>query len=171
MYSIIVCMNRDRAIGYKNRLLYHIKDDMARFRELTTGHTIIMGRNTYDSLPNGALPHRRNIVISRTLSSLPDCEVYSSIEEALVGCASSTVTTSDKVESEEEEVFIIGGDSIYRQMLPLATRLYLTIVDASTPQADTVFPEIDMKEWQVVEKEMRNANGIPFTFLTLLRQA
>lgn len=156
MFNIIVCMSRNRAIGYKNRLLYHIKEDMTRFRELTTGHTIIMGRNTYESLPNGALPHRRNIVISSTLSSLPDCEVYPSIEAALS-------VLHDK------EVFIIGGDSIYRQMLPLATRLYLTIVDASAPQADTFFPEIAPKDWQEVEKEMRNENGIPFTFLTLQR--
>lgn len=157
-------MDRDRAIGYKNRLLYHIKEDMARFRELTTGHTIIMGRNTYESLPNGALPHRRNIVISRTLSSLPDCEVYSTLEEALAACTSSPAATS-----EEAEVFIIGGDSIYRQLLPLATRLYLTLVEASTPEADAFFPEIDMKDWKEMEKEMRNENGIPFTFLTLQR--
>lgn len=162
-------MNRDRAIGYKNRLLYHIKEDMARFRELTTGHTIIMGRNTYESLPNGALPHRRNIVISRTLSSLPDCEVYSTLEEALAACTSSPAATSEEADPQEEEVFIIGGDSIYRQLLPLATRLYLTLVEASTPEADTFFPEIDMKDWKETEKEMRNENGIPFTFLTLQR--
>lgn len=162
-------MNRDRAIGYKNRLLYHIKEDMARFRELTTGHTIIMGRNTYESLPNGALPHRRNIVISHTLSSLPDCEVYSTIEEALAACTSSPAATSNEADYQEEEVFIIGGDSIYRQLLPLATRLYLTLVEASTPEADTFFPEIDMKEWKETEKEMRNENGIQFTFLTLQR--
>lgn len=165
-------MNRDRAIGYKNRLLYHIKEDMARFRELTTGHTIIMGRNTYESLPNGALPHRRNIVISRTLSSLPDCEVYSTLEEALAACTSSPAATSKEeevVQEKEEEVFIIGGDSIYRQLLPLATRLYFTLVEASTPEADTFFPEIDMKDWKETEKKMRNENGIPFTFLTLQR--
>ena len=162
-------MNRDRAIGYKNRLLYHIKEDMARFRELTTGHTIIMGRNTYESLPNGALPHRRNIVISRTLSSLPNCEVYSTLEEALAACTSSPAATSEEAVPQEEEVFIIGGDSIYRQLLPLSTRLYLTLVEASTPEADTFFPEIDMKDWKEMEKEMRNENGIPFTFLTLQR--
>lgn len=166
-------MNRDRAIGYKNRLLYHIKEDMARFRELTTGHTIIMGRSTYESLPNGALPHRRNIVISRTLSSLPNCEVYSTIEEALAACTSSPAATSEEAKTleEEAEVFIIGGDSIYRQLLPLATRLYLTLVEASTPEADTFFPEIDMKDWKETEKEMRNENGIPFTFLTLQRKS
>lgn len=163
-------MNRDRAIGYKNQLLYHIKEDMARFRKLTTGHTIIMGRNTYESLPTGALPHRHNVVISRTISSLPDCEVYSTIEEALAACTSSPAATSDEAKPQEEEVFIIGGDSIYRQLLPLANRLYLTIVDTISAQADTFFPEIDMQDWQEIEKEMRNENGIPFTFLTLQRQ-
>lgn len=163
-------MNQDRAIGYKNRLLYHIKSDMARFRELTTSHTIIMGRNTYESLPNGALPHRRNIVISRSIKSLPNCEVYPSLAEALAACAPSPADTSHQAAAqEEEEVFIIGGDSIYRQLLPLATRLYLTIVDAPSTQADTFFPEINTSEWEEIEKEMRNENGIPFTFLTLQR--
>ena len=80
MLSIIACISKaNRAIGYQNRLLYHIQSDMTRFRELTTGHVIIMGRKTYESLPNGALPHRRNIVVSRSRKELPNCEVYASL--------------------------------------------------------------------------------------------
>lgn len=84
MFSIIACISKvHRAIGYKNRLLYAIPSDMTRFRMLTTGHTIIMGRKTFESLPNGALPNRRNIVISKTREQITGCEVYTSLEEAL----------------------------------------------------------------------------------------
>ena len=84
MLSIIACISKvHRAIGYKNRLLYAIPSDMTRFRMLTTGHTIIMGRKTFESLPNGALPNRRNIVISKTREQITGCEVCSSLEEAL----------------------------------------------------------------------------------------
>lgn len=84
MLSIIACISKvHRAIGYKNRLLYAIPSDMTRFRMLTTGHTIIMGRKTFESLPNGALPNRRNIVISKTRELITGCEVYTSLEEAL----------------------------------------------------------------------------------------
>ena len=84
MFSIIASISKvHRAIGYKNRLLYAIPSDMTRFRMLTTGHTIIMGRKTFESLPNGALPNRRNIVISKTREQITGCEVYTSLEEAL----------------------------------------------------------------------------------------
>ena len=161
MLSIIACISKKhRAIGYENQLLYHIKSDMTRFRELTTGHTIIMGRKTFESLPNGALPHRRNIVISKTREQIAGCEVYASLEEALAGSK----------EAAEDECFIIGGASIYEQALPFADKLYLTIVEKEPEHADTFFPEINPAEWEVTEKEMRNENGLPFTFLTLYRR-
>ena len=81
--SIVVAMALDRAIGKDNKLLWRLSDDLKRFKELTTGHAILMGRRTYESLPNGALPNRRNIVISRTLTSLPDAEVFPSMDEAI----------------------------------------------------------------------------------------
>lgn len=161
MLSIIVCISKvHRAIGYKNRLLYAIPSDMTRFRMLTTGHTIIMGRKTFESLPNGALPHRRNIVISKTREQIAGCEVYASLEEALEA----------RKEAAEDECFIIGGASIYEQALPFADKLYLTIVEKEPDAADTFFPEINPAEWEVTEKEMRNENGLPFTFLTLYRR-
>lgn len=161
MLSIIACISKKhRAIGYENQLLYHIKSDMTRFRELTTGHTIIMGRKTFESLPNGALPHRRNIVISKTREQIAGCEVFASLEEALAGSK----------EAAEDECFIIGGASIYEQALPFADKLYLTIVEKEPEHADTFFPEINPAEWEVTEKEMRNENGLPFTFLTLYRK-
>ena len=161
MFSIIACISKvHRAIGYQNRLLYAIPSDMTRFRMLTTGHTIIMGRKTFESLPNGALPHRRNIVISKTREQIAGCEVYTSLEEALAA----------RKEAAEDECFIIGGASIYEQALPFADKLYLTIVEKEPEHADTFFPEINPAEWEVTEKEMRNENGLPFTFLTLYRK-
>ena len=160
MLSIIACISQtNRAIGYQNRLLYHIKSDLTRFRELTTGHAIIMGRKTYESLPNGALPHRRNIVVSRSIKEMEGCEVYSNLEAALKAAEGKT-----------EETFIIGGESIYRQSLPAAHKLYLTVVDDAPQQADAFFPEINPKEWELIEKEMRNENGLSFSFLTYFKK-
>ena len=159
MLSIIACISQtNRAIGYQNRLLYHIKSDLTRFRELTTGHTIIMGRKTYESLPNGALPHRRNIVVSRRMKEMEGCEVYPNLEAAL------------KAAESPQEIFIIGGESIYRQSLPAAHKLYLTVVDDAPQQADAFFPEINPEEWELIEKEMRNENGLSFSFLTYLKK-
>lgn len=178
MLSIIACISKvHRAIGYKNRLLYAIPSDMSRFRMLTTGHTIIMGRKTFESLPNGALPNRRNIVISKTKEQITGCEVYTSLEEALaarkeeVG-SKEAAASKEAIGSKEtsDECFIIGGASIYEQALPFADKLYLTIVEKEPAHADTFFPEINPAEWEVTEKEMRNENGLPFTFLTLYRK-
>ena len=169
MLSIIACISQtNRAIGYQNRLLYHIKSDLTRFRELTTGHAIIMGRKTYESLPNGALPHRRNIVVSRSMKEMEGCEVYPNLEAAL------------KAAESPQEIFIIGGESIYRQSLHVARKLYLTVVDDTTvndaainatpQQADAFFPEINPEEWELIEKEMRNENVLSFSFLTYFKK-
>lgn len=175
MLSIIACISQtNRAIGYQNRLLYHIKCDLTRFRELTTGHAIIMGRKTYESLPHGALPHRRNIVVSHNLKELEDCEVYPSLKEA-VEAAGKAADTAGKAAAapcpiSNEEIFIIGGESIYRQILPEAHKLYLTVVDDTPQQADAFFPEINAEEWELIEKEMRNENDVSFSFLTYLKK-
>ena len=175
MLSIIACISQtNRAIGYQNRLLYHIKCDLTRFRELTTGHAIIMGRKTYESLPHGALPHRRNIVVSHNLKELEGCEVYPSLKEA-VEAAGKAVEAAEKPATapypiSNEEIFIIGGESIYRQILPEAHKLYLTVVDDTPQQADAFFPEINAEEWKLIEKEMRNENDVSFSFLTYLKK-
>ncbi len=129
--SIIAAVAKNRAIGYKNKLLYWLPNDLRRFKSLTTGHTIIMGRKTFDSLPKGALPNRRNIVLSRRTKALAGCECFRSLEEALAHCDA------------EEEVYIIGGASVYEQALPLADRLYLTEVDDIPAEADAFFPPYD----------------------------
>ena len=111
MISVIVAIARNRAIGFENRLLYRLPDDLKRFKALTTGHTIIMGRKTFESFPKGALPNRRNIVLSRNKAAVfPGAETFSSLQEALSHC------------KEEEEIFIIGGESVYKEALPLAQK-------------------------------------------------
>jgi len=138
--SIIVAIAKNYAIGKDNKLLWHIPDDLKRFKKITKGHTVIMGRNTYFSLPIKPLPERRNIVISDIIGEEFDgCEVVNSIEEAL-----------EKVKS-ENEVFIIGGASIYKAFLPLANKLYLTIIEKDF-EGDVFFPEINFDEWKVIEK-------------------
>ena len=100
--TIIAAVAKNRAIGYKNKLIYWLPNDLKRFKALTTGHTIIMGRNTFLSLPKGALPNRRNIVLSRSQKAFPGCDVYASLDEALKHCTS------------DEDIYIIGGASVYR---------------------------------------------------------
>ena len=139
MISIIAAVARNRAIGYENKLIYWLPNDLKRFKTLTTGHTIIMGRNTFLSLPKGALPNRRNIVLTRSQKAFPGCDVYTSLEEALVHC--------DK----DEDVYIIGGASVYRQALPLADRLCLTEINDTPEKADTFFPPYD--DWKEISRE------------------
>ncbi len=139
--SLIVAVAEDRTIGDKGNLLWHLSSDLKRFKAITTGHTIIMGRKTYDSLPNGALPNRRNIVISRQQKSLKDAEVYSDIDEAL------------KAASNEDTVYIIGGGEIYNKTFPLAEELHLTLVHKSYPEADTRFPEWKLTDWNILKLE------------------
>ena len=139
MISIIAAVARNRAIGFQNKLIYWLPNDLKRFKQLTTGHTIIMGRNTYLSLPQGALPNRRNVVLSTTVKDIPGCDVYPTLEAALQSCRS------------DEDVYIIGGASVYQQALPLADRLCLTEIDDTPEQADTFFP--DYSQWRIDKKE------------------
>lgn len=141
--SLIVAMSRDRAIGKGNQLLWHLSDDLKRFKALTSGRPIIMGRKTFESLPKGALPNRRNIIISRTIDHIPGVEIATSLEHALSLCG------------EEDSIFIIGGGQIYKQSITIATELHLTIVEADFPEADTFFPLINQAEWQEIEREAK----------------
>lgn len=158
--SIIVAVASDGAIGRANDLLWHLPADLKRFKELTTGHTILMGRKTFESLPRGPLPNRRNIIISRSLPTQPGAEVYPTIQQAMEACAA------------DEEVFIIGGGEIYRQLLPDTERIYLTRVQASFPDAEVFFPELDPTQWieearEVYPRDERNEYD---TELLLLRR-
>ncbi len=145
--SIIVAIAENLAIGKDNLLLWHLSEDLKRFKKLTTGHNLIMGRNTFLSLPNGALPNRRHIVISDQEGETFDgCEMAGSIEEAL------------QLAGDKDECFVIGGGMVYRQFLPMAGKLYLTRVHKSF-EADTFFPEIDFTQWKALASEEIPAGG------------
>ncbi|MBO7069144.1 MAG: dihydrofolate reductase [Bacteroidaceae bacterium] len=135
MISIIAAVAQNLAIGYENKLLYWLPDDLKRFKALTTGHTIIMGRRTFESLPKGALPNRRNVILTRSRMVFPGADVYSSLQEALASCAP------------EEDVYIIGGASVYKEALPLADRLCLTEIQDIPAKADAFFPPFSKEEW------------------------
>ncbi len=159
--SIIVAIAQNFAIGKNNDLLFHLPNDLKRFKQITTGHPVIMGRNTLLSLPKGALPNRRNIVITDKPGEKFDrCEMVLSIEEAI-----------DAVRN-EKEAFIIGGGMIYRQFYPLAGKLYLTLVHQDF-DADVYFPEIDFSQWEelVREDHFDEKNGFSYSYLNLKRKA
>ena len=139
--SIIVAIAENLAIGLNNQLLWHIPDDLKRFKRLTSGHTVVMGKRTYESLPRRPLPNRRNLVITDLAGEQIDgCTMAYSIEDAV-----------RKMDAAAEN-FIIGGGSVYKQFLPYASRLYITWVHKSF-EADTFFPEIKKEEWQLVSEE------------------
>lgn len=142
MISIIAAVARNRAIGFKNKLLYWLPNDLKRFKALTTGHTIVMGRNTFDSLPKGALPNRRNVVLSRSVESLAGCEVFPSLDEALMSCKA------------DENIYIIGGACVYKQAMAVADRLCLTEIDDTPKDADAFFP--NYSEWKEVSREVHD---------------
>jgi len=161
MLSIIVAVAENNAIGKDNDLIWYISDDLKRFKRLTTGHTILMGRKTYESLPNGALPKRENVVISRDRTlQLKGCTILNSVEEAI-----------EKYANIPEEIFVIGGGSIYQELLPYAQKIYLTKVHASF-EADIFFPEIDENKWGInhSEKHIKGGkNEFDFSFVDLIR--
>ena len=160
MISIIAAIAKNGIIGSGNQMPWHISEDLKRFKAITSGHPVIMGRKTFESLGR-PLPNRRNIVITRN----PDydkagIETAASIDEALA------------LFEENEEIFIIGGGEIYRQTLPLADRMYLTWIDAEA-DGDTYFPPIDSEEWEIVFSE-RHEQGLtfphPFEFMNYKRK-
>lgn len=145
--SIIVAIGKNNEIGKDNGMLAHLPADLKYFKETTRGHTVIMGRKTFESLPKGALPNRRNIVITRNPHiRFEGAETVSSLDMALIRCR------------DESEVFIIGGGQIYAQALPIADKLYLTHIQASFPDAEVFFPTIDYSQWQITEQVLHQAD-------------
>jgi len=161
MISIIVAVSDDWGIGRDNDLLWHIPEDLKRFKRLTMGKCIIMGKKTWESLPKKPLPGRKNIVITDIPSECIDCSVTAySIEDAINKC--------DK----NEEAFVIGGGSIYHQFMNIAERLYITHVHRKAP-ADVWFPKIDRRKWKVIEKEefvSEDDNKIPYSYVIYERR-
>lgn len=139
--NIIAAISENRALGLNNKLLYWLPNDLKRFKALTTGHTIIMGRKTFESFPKGALPNRRNVVLSHQSISFAGAETFPTLESALASCTT------------DEEVYIIGGASVYEQALPLAERLCLTLVHDTPKEADAFFPEYLSQGWSEQSRE------------------
>jgi dihydrofolate reductase len=161
--AIIVAVSSNHAIGRNNQLLFHLPLDMKHFKNLTTGHTVIMGRKTFESLPKGALPNRRNIVLTRDASlHFEGTECFDSIDRALQTC------------NDNDKVFIIGGEQVYRATIDKVNKIYLTKVDAIVDDADSFFPEIDENLWI---KENSEAHSIDekhrysYCFIDLRRKA
>jgi dihydrofolate reductase len=158
--SIIVAIAQNFAIGKNNDLLFHLPNDLKRFKEITTGKALIMGRNTLLSLPKWPLPNRRHIVITdRPDEQFEGCEMVYSIDEAI-----------ERVKDEAES-FIIGGGMVYRQFYPLAGKMYLTVVHQDF-DADVFFPEIIYNDWEETFREdhFDEKNNFHYSYLNLIRK-
>ncbi|MDR1919125.1 MAG: dihydrofolate reductase [Tannerellaceae bacterium] len=162
--SIITAVDEKNAIGKKQQLLWNLPYDMQRFKGATTGHAVVMGRRTFESLPKGALPNRKNIVLTTSPpESFVDVFVCNSMQDALELC------------EKEDEIFMIGGAMVYKSALDIADKLYLTRVHHVFEDADIFFPEINFDEWEEIETERdhhpadeRHAHS--YTFHTYLRK-
>jgi dihydrofolate reductase len=144
MINMIAAVARNRAIGFQNKLIYWLPNDLKRFKQLTTGHTIVMGRRTFESLPKGALPNRRNCVLSATVRELPGCECFPAWEAFVASCRP------------DEDIYIIGGASLYSALIDKADRLCLTEIDDTPAEADTFFP--DYSDWKETAREHHDAD-------------
>lgn len=136
---MIAAVARNRAIGFQNKLIYWLPNDLKRFKQLTTGHTILMGRRTFESLPKGALPNRRNCVLSHSVNEFPGCECFPSWEAFVESC------------QPDEHIYIIGGASLYSELIDKADQLCLTEVDDTPAEADAFFP--DYSTWKEAARE------------------
>ena len=159
--NVIAAVAKNLGIGLDNKLLYWLPNDLNRFKSLTTVHTIIMGRKTFDSLPKGALPGRLNVVVTRNEDfAAPDVVVCHSIDEAL------------DVTAKAEKRFVIGGAQLYAATIDRVDELHLTLLHATFPEADAFFPAINPGQWHEVSREEHKAderNQFDYTFVTLRR--
>lgn len=155
--TIVVAIAENGMIGCANKLLWHIREDLKHFKRITTGGCVVMGRKTFESIGK-ALPNRRNVIISRNIEFKAEgCDIYSSLEEAFMSLSSLS------------EIFIIGGGEIYRQVLPIADKIELTVIE-KVFDGDTCFPEIEYSEWDITNIERYDEGELPFRFETLLRK-
>ncbi len=162
--SLVAAVSDNDVIGNDGKLPWSLPDDLKHFHDLTVGHPVIMGRKTYESIPEKRrpLPDRLNIVLTRQAMDIPDCTVVHSLAEAL-SFLQSTIQSS--------EVFVIGGAEVYREAIPLAQRMYLTRIHALV-DGDAFFPDVDWDEWREVAREEHPADARhahAFTFLTYAR--
>lgn len=159
--TLIAAAAENNALGKDNQMIWHLPDDFKRFKQLTSGHYIIMGRKTFDSLP-GMLPNRTHVIITRQQDyTAENCIIANSLEEALKACP------------QDEEVFVIGGGEIYKQSITIADKIELTRVHGTTPEADAFFPKIDPNKWELTEKVYHpkdDKHKFDFTFETFAKK-
>ena len=153
MLNIIVAICHHNAIGYQGRLLCPLQVDLQRFKQLTWGQKVIMGRKTYEALPSPKLPNREKYVLTSQNRTFPDATVLHSIDDILA------------LDRPDENIWIIGGGELYRQTLPFAHKLYVTQIDYNAPDADTFFPTILPTQWQEISNQAGMENHIRFRFL------
>ncbi|MEN9918072.1 MAG: hypothetical protein RL662_508 [Bacteroidota bacterium] len=162
LVSIIVAVDTNHAIGKDNQLLCHLPNDLKHFKSITQGHTVIMGRKTFESLPNGALPNRRNIVLSRNnKSKIEGCEMFNDIHKAIHEC------------SNDDEIFVIGGAELYKKTIGITNKLYITHIDQAFEGADSFFPLIDLNLWTQTERidnTSDDKNLYAHSFITYIRK-
>lgn len=163
-FALIVAVAENGVIGKDNQLIWRLSDDLKNFKRLTTGHIILMGRKTYDSIGK-PLPNRVNIIISSNKSlEIPGCEVTHSMDEAFALAA--------RLQATGQKLFVIGGGQLYEQTLPLATTIYYTKV-AARPAGDTFFPELPHDVWEIHERtffEANEKNEYDFEIITYARK-
>ena len=156
--NIIAAIGKNNELGKNNDLVWRLKGDMKFFRDTTIGHSIVMGRKTFESLPK-ILPGRKHIVISTSEIKNDEIELYKSIREFLV-----------KYQNVDEDIFIIGGASIYKQFIDLANKLYLTEIDATDKEADVYFPDFNKEDWEREEIAANQDNSINYKHVLYKRK-
>ena len=160
MISAIVAVDENNGIGFNGQLLEKIPEDMKHFKELTTDNIVVMGRKTWDSLPNSPLPDRLNIVLSRYY-------LTSACEHTICMTLESLKYVIDNKDRFSEDIFIIGGGQIYKELLPLCDRVYVTKIFKSHNNVDTYFPTLEQKEWEIThQSEILTYNNLQYQFLT-----
>lgn len=159
MITVIAALAADGGIGRKGDLLWHLREDLRHFKGLTMGAPVVMGRKTWESLPKRPLPGRRNVVITRNADYIAEgADVVTSLEEGLK-------LAIPEAEAAGKEVFVIGGGSIYAEVLPMAEALELTEIDAVAEGVDTWFPTINKTEWEEKGRTPGEENGIRYSFV------
>lgn len=155
--SIIAAMAANRAIGINNTLPWHLPEDLKRFKELTMGHHIVMGRKTYDSIGK-PLPGRTTVIVTRNMDyAVPGCMAANSLDAALTAALG------------DNEVFFVGGADLYRQVMPIANRIYLTEIQR-VYDGDAFFPEFDPKQWQETARDKHQGKDFEYHYVTYDRQ-
>ena len=156
--NLIAAIGKNNELGKNGDLVWRFREDMKFFKETTMGHPIVMGRKTFESLPK-VLPGRKNIVISTNEIKNNEIELYKSIREFLIN-----------YQNFNEDVFIIGGASIYEQFIDIATKMYLTEIDAIDSEADVYFPKFNISEWDKEEIKSNEENSIKFKHILYKRK-